>query len=112
MEWCERHVLSVFQEIMTVAMQERINQVDAGIKFYLQFNYDDDDNDYKDSTECRITIAQLLRWLRGGTLEAIMETFLMVKPDEFRALVDHYKGKITESTLLDKAARVAAEVKL
>ena len=27
----------------------------------------------------------------------------MVKPDEFRALVDHYKGKITESTLLDKA---------
>ncbi|CAH3149089.1 unnamed protein product [Pocillopora meandrina] len=41
-----------------------------------------------------------------------METFLMVKPDEFRALVDYYKGKITESTLLDKAARVAAEAKL
>ncbi|CAH3031399.1 unnamed protein product [Pocillopora meandrina] len=39
-------------------------------------------------------------------------TFLMVKPDEFRALVDYYKGKITESTLLDKAARVAAEAKL
>ena len=36
----------------------------------------------------------------------------MVKPDEFRALVDYYKGKITESTLLDKAARVAAEAKL
>ena len=36
----------------------------------------------------------------------------MVKPDELRALVDYYKGKITESTLLDKAARVAAEAKL
>ena len=35
-----------------------------------------------------------------------------MKPDEFRALVDYYKGKITESTLLDKAARVAAEAKL
>ena len=36
----------------------------------------------------------------------------MVKPDEFRALVEYYKGKITESTLLDKAAHVAAKAKL
>ena len=43
---------------MTVAMQEGINEVDAGIKFDLQFNYDDD-SDYKDSPECRLTIAQL-----------------------------------------------------
>ncbi|CAH3033553.1 unnamed protein product [Pocillopora meandrina] len=59
---------------------------------------------------------QLLVNQTGGSfwsaLVAIMETFLMVKPDEFRALVDYYKGKITESTLLDKAARVAAEAKL
>ena len=43
---------------------------------------------------------------------AIMETFLTVKPDEFRALVDYYKGKTTEGTLLDKAARVATEANL
>ena len=43
---------------------------------------------------------------------AIIETFLMVKPDDFRALIDYYKEKITESTLLDKAARVAAEANL
>lgn len=36
---------------------------------------------------------------------------LMVKPEEFWALVD-YKGKITESTLLDKAARVTMEAQL
>ena len=86
MEWYERHVLSVFQEIMTVTVQEGINEVDTGIKFDLQFNYDDDDSDYKDSTECRLTIAQLSRWLRIRVVEppvAIMETFLMVKPDEF-----------------------------
>ena len=43
---------------------------------------------------------------------AIIETFLMVKPDDFRASIDYYKEKITESTLLDKAVRVAAEAKL
>lgn len=37
---------------------------------------------------------------------------LMVKPEEFWALVDYYKGKITESTLLDKAARVTMEAQL
>ena len=36
----------------------------------------------------------------------------MVKPDDFRASIDYYKEKITESTLLDKAVRVAAEAKL
>ena len=34
---------------------------------------------------------------------------MMIKPNEFRTLVDYYKGKISESTLLDKAVRVAAE---
>lgn len=38
-----------------------------------------------------------------------METRLKVNPQEFQALVDYYKGKITENTLLHKAARVAAE---
>lgn len=42
----------------------------------------------------------------------MMETRLMIKPEEFLALVDYYKGKITESTLLEKAARVAAEAQL
>ena len=37
---------------------------------------------------------------------------MMVKPEEFRALVNYYKGKITESSLLDKAARVVTEVHL
>lgn len=37
---------------------------------------------------------------------------LMVKPEEFWALVDYYEGKITESTLLDKAARVTMEAQL
>ena len=36
----------------------------------------------------------------------------MVKPDEFRTLVDYQKGKITESTLLDKTPLVAAEANL
>ena len=36
----------------------------------------------------------------------------MKKPDEFRSLVDYYKGKISESTLLDKAARLAAEAQI
>ena len=36
--------------------QEGINEVDTGINFYLQFNYDDD-SDYKDSMVCRLTIA-------------------------------------------------------
>ena len=42
----------------------------------------------------------------------LMETYMMIKPDEFRTLVDYYKGKISESTLLDKAARVAAEAQI
>ena len=71
MEWYERRVLSVFQEIMTVAVQEGINEVDTGIKFDLQFNYDDDDSDYKDSTECRLTITQLFRWLRMRVVEPL-----------------------------------------
>ena len=71
MEWYERRVLSVFQEIMTVTVQEGINEVDTGIKFDLQFNYDDDDSDYKDSTECRLTITQLFRWLRMRVVEPL-----------------------------------------
>lgn len=72
MEWYERRVLSVFQEIMTVTVQEGINEVDTGIKFDLQFNYDDDDDsDYKDSTECRLTITQLFRWLRMRVVEPL-----------------------------------------
>ena len=71
MEWYEQRVLSVFQEIMTVAVQEGINEVDTGIKFDLQFNYDDDDSDYKDSTECRLTITQLFRWLRMRVVEPL-----------------------------------------
>ena len=42
----------------------------------------------------------------------LMETYMMIKPDEFRSLVDYYKGKISESTLLDKAARVAAKAQI
>ena len=38
---------------MTVAVQEGTNEVDTGIKFDLQFNYDYD-SDYKDSPECRL----------------------------------------------------------
>ena len=71
MEWYEQRVLSMFQEIMTVAVQEGINEVDTGIKFDLQFNYDDDDSDYKDSTECRLTITQLFRWLRMRVVEPL-----------------------------------------
>ena len=71
MEWYEQRVLSVFQEIMTVTVQEGINEVDTGIKFDLQFNYDDDDSDYKDSTECRLTITQLFRWLRMRVVEPL-----------------------------------------
>ena len=37
---------------------------------------------------------------------------MMVKAKEFRALVDYYKGKINESSLLDKAAHMAAEAHL
>ena len=71
MEWYEQRVLSMIQEIMTVAVQEGINEVDTGIKFDLQFNYDDDDSDYKDSTECRLTITQLFRWLRMRVVEPL-----------------------------------------
>ena len=56
---------------MTVTVQEGINEVDTGIKFDLQFNYDDDDSSYKDSTECRLTIAQLFRWLRIHVVEPL-----------------------------------------
>ena len=37
---------------------------------------------------------------------------MVIKPDQFRTLVDYYKGNITESSLLNRAARVAAEVRL
>ena len=40
----------------------------------------------------------------------LMETYMMIK--EFHTLVDYYKGKISESTLLDKAVRVAAEAQI
>ena len=42
----------------------------------------------------------------------LMETYMMIKPDEYHTLVDYYKGKISESTLLDKAVRVAAEAQI
>ena len=38
-----------------------------------------------------------------------METFMMVKAKEFRALEDYYKWKITERSLLDKAAHMPTE---
>ena len=41
-----------------------------------------------------------------------MGTFMMVKAKEFRALVDYYKGKITGSSLLDKAAHIPREAHL
>ena len=73
MEWYEQRVLSVFQEIMTVAVQEGINEVETGTKFDLQFNYDDhnDDSGYKDSTECRLTIDQLFCWLHIRVVEPL-----------------------------------------
>ena len=37
------------------------------------------------------------------------EEYLMVKPEEFQRLVQYYKGQITNSALLNKAGRVAAE---
>lgn len=37
---------------------------------------------------------------------------MLVKPEEFKTLVNYYKGNITESTLLNKAARVAAETRV
>ena len=49
---------------------------------------------------------------RPTKITETMETFRMVIPEEFRALVDYYKRKITESSLLDKAARVATEAHL
>ena len=42
----------------------------------------------------------------------LKETYMMIKPDEFRTLVDYYKGKISKSSLLDKAARVAAKAQI
>ena len=37
------------------------------------------------------------------------EEYLMVKLEEFQRLVQYYKGQITDSALLNKAGRVAAE---
>lgn len=37
---------------------------------------------------------------------------MLIKPEEFKTLVNYYKGNITESTLLNKAARVAAETRV
>ena len=37
---------------------------------------------------------------------------MMIKLDEFRTLVDYYKGKISESSLLEKAAQVAAKAQI
>ena len=37
---------------------------------------------------------------------------MMVSPQEFKTLVEYYKGNITESTLLNEAARVAAETRV
>ena len=37
------------------------------------------------------------------------EEYLIVQPAEFQRLVQYYKGQITDSTLLNKAGRVAAE---
>ena len=58
------------------------------------------------------TSVALVAYTRDCTSTKIMEKMLMVKPEEFWALVDYYKGKITESTLLDKAARVTMEAQL
>ena len=37
------------------------------------------------------------------------EEYLMMKPEEFQQLIQYYKGQITDSTLLNKAGRVAAK---
>ena len=37
-----------------------------------------------------------------------MDTVMMVSPDEFKALIEYYKVKKTESNLLNKDGRVAA----
>ena len=37
---------------------------------------------------------------------------MMVSPQEFKTLVEYYKSNITESTLLNEAARVAAETRV
>ena len=58
------------------------------------------------------TSVALVAYTRDCTSTKIMEKMLMVKPEEFWALVDYYEGKITESTLLDKAARVTMEAQL
>ena len=50
------------------------------------------------------------------TLQTLIMTsydpVMLVKPEEFKTLVNYYKGNITESTLLNKAARVAAETRV
>ena len=63
-----------------------------------------------------MSFAALVALAYGKTVYEI-ETRLMcpqecVHPQEFQALIDYYKGKITKSTLLDKAACVATEAQL
>ena len=58
------------------------------------------------------TSVALVAYTRDCTSTKIMEKMLMVKPEEFWALVDYYKGKITEGILLNKAARVTMEAQL
>ena len=58
------------------------------------------------------TSVALVAYTRDCTSTKIMEKMLMVKTEEFWALVDYYKGKITEGILLDKAARVTMEAQL
>ena len=40
------------------------------------------------------------------------EMMMMVKPEEFNQLVQYYKGEISDSALLNKAGRIAAETHL
>lgn len=57
---------------MTVAIQEGIGEVGTGIEFDLQFNYNNN-SDYRDSPECRLTIAQLFRWLHVRVVEPLWQ---------------------------------------
>ena len=40
------------------------------------------------------------------------QEMMMVKPEEFNQLVQYYKGEISDSALLNKAGRIAAETHL
>ena len=73
-------------------------------------NYDMDIN----GVTCNPPFKQWFRrlWKKHIAVPTLMEMYMMIKPDEFRTLVDYYKGKISESTLLDKAARVVAEAQI